>query len=591
MKCLVVRVDTVTRFLIAALLLMCLLVVSAAGQAQPEEASSQPTTGTITGRVVTESGHPLPNATVSLRGSQALFQPRTTTTDSEGNFQISGLDPLLYGVSAIAPAYVNPPRDPDSPPNYYRIGDSITVDLIKGGVITGTVQSATGEPIVQIMVRAVMVRDGNGQAPRYQAYQMQRVTDDRGIYRIYGLLPGTYVVSTMTRGVFVGSNDPYDTDAATYAPSSTRDTAAEISVRAGEETSGVDIRYRGEPGRVVSGVITGFDQASNIVSNVNLTQISNGVRMSSGFAFQPPGRTGFAFYGVSDGDYELMAQASPQGEVSVSEPRRITVKGANVSGIELSVRPLGSIRGRVALEKSDAPECKNKRQPLFSETLVVARRNEKATRPDEPRLMMFFAAQGSPTKAGEFQLRNLAPGQYNLGARFFARYWYLRSISKEAPLAPASAANKTGTGKRQIDLARDGLFIKFGERPENVTFVLTEGAGSLRGKVNVGSGESIPGKLYVHLVPVEKENTENVLRFFAVEVKSDGTFSLNNLPPGRYWTFARVASQDESHLETAVRTPEGKELRTRLSKLAEAVKTELDFKPCQNVTNYSLPYR
>lgn len=580
-----------SRFLIAGMLL-CAISLHATAQAQRDESQTANTNGTITGRVVTESGQPLPNASVSLRGSQPLFQPRTATTDNEGNFQVNSLDPVLYGISAVAPAYVTPPRDPDSQPNYYRVGDSVTVSLVKGGVITGTVQSATGEPVVQILVRAVMVRDAGGRAPRYMAFQMQRTTDDRGLYRIYGLLPGTYVVATGSRGVFGGSGDPYQTDAPTYAPSSTRETAAEVVVRAGEETGGVDIRYRAEPGRTVSGFVSGFEPNSNVASNITFSQISNGVRMSSGFSLQPAGGKGFAFYGVSDGDYELVAQASrAPGETSISEPRRITVKGGDVGGLELILKPLSSITGRVILEKSEAPECKNKRQPLYTETLLVARRSEKDARADQPRLMSYFTAQGSPSKEGEFQLRSLAPGQYNLSARFFARYWYLRSISREMPLASTSAVNKPGTVKRQTDLARDGLVLKFGERQRDVTFTLTEGAGSLRGKVKLGAGEPVPAKLYVHLVPFEKESADDVLRFFAAEVQPDGTFALNNLPPGRYWTLARVAGANESLLETRVRVTDEKEVRTQLRREAAAAKTEIEFKPCQNVSDYSLPYR
>ena len=84
----------------------------------------------------------------------------------------------------------------------------------------------------------------------------EKTTDDRGIYRIYGLPAGNYLVwaggPTYNPGV-----DPYDTDVPTYAPSSTRDTATEITVRSGEETTNVDIRYRGEPGHIVSGTVNG----------------------------------------------------------------------------------------------------------------------------------------------------------------------------------------------------------------------------------------------------------------------------------------------------------------------------------------------
>ena len=583
-----IRKHDYCRLVLVGFALICTTSISAVGQAQRDETATQATTGTITGRVVNENGQPLPNVSVFLRGSQPLFQQRTTTTDKDGNFQVAGLDPLLYGILAVTPAYITPPRDPDSQPTYYRIGDTVTLNLVKGGVITGSVQSANGEPVVQVAVRAVMIRDGNGEPLRYPGFQTQKSTDDRGIYRLYGLSPGTYVVSTGGRGVFNSFADPYDTDAPTYAPSSPRDTAAEITVRAGEEMSGVDIRYRGEPGRMVSGFVIGsLDPNSNFSSNVSLIQIVNGQPMSSGFAFQPPGSKGFAFYGIADGDYDLVAQSSPGlGDTALSEPRRISVKGADITGVELAVKLLSSVSGRVALEKSEAAECKNKRQPLFAETLVLARRNDKDPAKDQPRLLSFFASQGAPTKAGEFQLRNLVPGKYNLGTRFFARYWYLRSITRDAPAAVTSPA-KPKTVKR-TDLARDGLELKFGERQKDVTFTLTEGAGSLRGTIKLGAGEAVPPKLYVHLVPAEKENAEDVLRFFSGEVQSDGTFALNNLPPGRYWTVATIAGADESQLVTRVRAPGENVLRTKIRRAAEAAKTEIEFKPCQNVIDYSL---
>jgi hypothetical protein len=59
-------------------------------------------------------------------------------------------------------------------------------------------------------------------------------------------------------------------------------------------------------------------------------------------------------------------------EVIASESRRVTVKGADVSGIELVVRELAAVRGRLVLEITTAADCKNKRQPLLSETVLVA---------------------------------------------------------------------------------------------------------------------------------------------------------------------------------------------------------------------------
>lgn len=574
--------------------MLALLVVFSTNlkaQSQTDENQTAPTTGTITGRVVADNGQPLSAATVSLRGSSPFFQARIIATDSEGNFQIDGLNAELYGISAFAPGYITAARDPESPPVYYRIGDSVELSLVKGGVITGAVMSSFGEPVVQIAVRAILIRDADGQPPRFPTNQILRTTDDRGVYRIYGLLPGTYLVSAGGRTSFGGISGAFDTDAAIYSPSSTRDTAAEVTVRAGEETTSVDIRYRSDPGRALTGVVVGpFDPGGPTRPSVNLTQISNGIPLESAYSVQPPNAKGFSFYGVSDGDYDLAAQLSlGPGDLLVSEPRRVTVKGADVTGIELTLKPLGSIEARLLLETSAAPECKNKRKPLFPETLVVSRRSEKPAEKDQPRSFAFSGAQGSPNKSGEILLRNLGPGQYNLSVRFFAKYWFLRSIARNATTTQSVAA-KAGPASRNLDIARSGLSLKSGERVGGVSITLAEGAASLRGTIKLGPGESIPPKLYVHLFPSEKEHADDVLRVFAAPVKSDGTFALNNVPPGNYWVMTRVTVENESSVDSKLRLPDQSDLRLRLRRVAEAAKTLVELKPCQNITDYQLAF-
>ncbi len=575
--------------LLPGLALLAVFSLSVAVQAQEDESkSSVPKTGAISGRVVNENGQPIPHAMIYVSAQMALPQPRITATDDEGNFQVSGLDALVYLVGVSAPSYITAPREPDSLPPYYRIGDSVTISLLKGGVITGTVTSPAGEPMVQAVVRALLIRDANGKPPSGPQFPLERTTDDRGFYRIYGLASGTYLVSAGGRGTYGFSTGAYETDTPTYAPSSTRDTSAEIVVRAGEETNAVDIRYRGEPGHAISGIVNG-PSAPNLTTNITLTQLVNGLPQINAFSYQSPNSKGFAFYGVADGDYNLFAQSSlGQGEGTASEPRRITVKGADVTGIELVVKGLASIAGHVTLETSAAAECKNKRQPLFSETLLVARRSEKDTPKDQLTLQSYSSAQGSPDKSGDFVLRNLGPGQFNLNARFFAKYWYLRSITRETPGAlPARAA----LANPRTDMARTGIALKFGERISGLTVTLAEGAASLRGAVKPTEGESVPPKLYLHLVPAAKENAEDWLRFFTILVNADGTFAVNNLPPGRYWVLALIASDDEPQSDAKLRAWDQADMRTRLRLAAEASKTAVEFKPCQNVIDYQLPFK
>ena len=569
------------------LIITAILAVSQKIVAQDDESKiASARAGAITGRVVNESGEPVPHATIFIGSPADPMQARSSSTDDNGNFQVSGLDALIYTVSASAATYVPAPRDPDVLPSYYRIGDSVSISLIKGGVITGTVTSSTGEPVVQAGVRAILIRDANGKPPAFGRFVVERSTDDRGVYRIYGLSAGTYIVAAGGRGSYGFSSNAYDTDAPTYAPSSVRDSAMEVNVRAGEETT-ADIRYRSEQGHTVSGVVNG-PLAPNSRANVTLAQIVNGVPLASGFSVQVFNRKGFAFYGVADGEYELIAQSVTSArEIIASEPRHVIVKGGDISGIELVVRELASIKGRLVLETTTAADCKNKRQPLLSETVLVARRSEKNTAKDQLAFPNFFA-QSVPDKSGDFALNNLASGQFKLNARFFAKYWYVRSMIREAPGAPLA---RTGPVNRQADVARNGITLKFGERIAGVTITLAAGAASIRGRVKQPEGESLPARLSLYLVPVEKENGEDVLRFFRTAVQADGRFSVNNLPPGRYWALARSADESDPQSEATLRAVEESDTRLKIRRAAEADKNEVEFKPCQNVIDYQLSFK
>jgi hypothetical protein len=74
-------------------------------------------------------------------------------------------------------------------------------------------------------------------------------------------------------------------------------------------------------------------------------------------------------------------------------------------------------------------------------------------------------------------------------------------------------------------------------------------------------------------------------------VAADGSFALTNLPPGRYWAIARAASENESNVLSKLRLPDEAEARAKLLHDAEAAKIETELKPCQNLTDYRLPFK
>ncbi|MEP6743047.1 MAG: hypothetical protein ABJB61_11155 [bacterium] len=122
-----------------------------------------------------------------------------------------------------------------------------------------------------------------------------------------------------------------------------------------------------------------------------------------------------------------------------------------------------------------------------------------------------------------------------------------------------------------------------------MTINLAEGAASLHGSLKLETGQNVPPKFFVYLVPAEKESAEDVLRFFASEIGSDGVFAFNNLPPGAYWVLGQVSPNNEIQSEMKLRLPAQTQTRERLRRFAETEKRLVELKPCQNVTDYPLP--
>jgi Carboxypeptidase regulatory-like domain len=580
--------------LLAAMLVCCVTVVaqtrqpgasspqapSAVPRSNPTPATTaEPTIGSITGSVVNEGGQPLAGVRLTVREING-GAGRNAMTDAEGNFHVDGLGPALYIVSAYYPAYVTQPTDGVWPFVHYRLGDSVRFELMRGGVITGTVLNSTGEPVIGVRVRAVMVRTAKGEAtrPGTTAFQ-EKTTDDRGVYRLFGLPSGTYLVSAGGSTSAQSFNlNPFDYDLPTYSPSSTRDSAGEITLRAGEEIT-ADIRYRGETGHTISG---SMKVAGPSNGSISLTLVGGMITMAT--AFQMPTARGFEFPGIADGEYDVVAtELKPQPQPGIfptmwmSEPKRVVVKGADVTGLELIPRPLAAINGRVVLEPVKATACEGKRKPLFTEMVVALQRPEKEnTEKEYLPFLRLLPSPASPDTNGTFTLRNLSPGRYLFDPRFYARYWYLSSISIAAT--------------PKIDPAANWTTIKFGEQIANLTITLAEGAASIRGRLKPAENSELPSGSGVYLIPAEREKSADVLRYFMTTVQSDGTFSFNNLPPGRYFTLVQPLDAQTDTL-AKLRLPESAERRTKLRRAAESQKTNLELKPCQNLTNYELPIK
>jgi len=555
-------------------------------------AVAQQTGGVITGRVITEDGLPVPHALVSISGVSGRLKQSTarrdTVADDDGNFVAEGLEAIPYLISAWAPGYV--PGSDDGVLNpfeltearFVRVGELTTVRLIRGGVITGRVTNDAGDPIIGAPVKATRLTDETGRSTSSDvgyAHLWNRTTDDRGVYRIYGLTPGSYIVAAGGGDPSSSRSTPFAGRTITYHPSSTRDAASLVSVSSGVEATSIDIRYRGESGFAISGKIHGPPGTSGMTQTTTDVYLRNptivgAIETTSSQAIN--NQNGYAFYGVPNGEYEVIARNDGMdgGNGLDSTASRVTVKGTDVTGIDLALVPNATVSGVVVVVKADSEvlECQKHRKSNPEEIIVRARRDDPAEKRGLLLPVLLGYGVGIPSDKGVFTIGNLKPGLHRIELDLPDETWYLKAMA-------------ISSSKPAID-PRAGLNVKSGDKLSGLRLTIASGAATLKGKIPLAKDTKLPTRLHVHLIPAEAEAIDDVLRFAETSAEPDGAFTFSNLSPGKYFVLARAIPNAESG-DKRPRAWEPAE-RKKLRKEAEAANDAIELKPCQSITGYAL---
>jgi Carboxypeptidase regulatory-like domain len=541
----------------------CPAVVSARGQSSERLSGSG--LGAITGTVRTDSGKPLSNIRVVIREVNSRAAAHTTRTGPDGQFAVEDLTDGNYSVVASAPGYFRerPPADKDTV-NIYHPGDSINLVLTLGGVITGAIRSADGAPVVGVEVQAVKVLEVDNRVVA-DPFTLARRSDDRGVYRIFGLVPGTYLVRA--GGSSRVGVDYRQNRTVTYYPSETAATALKVQVSAGAEASGINITLHDDPGHTLSGkVLIGSGPAN--AAQISIWLYSNeGVPVYTGLTQLHD--DGFAIYGIPNGSFKLyfLSHASPSSYFAV---KPITVNGADVKDLKISLSALGWAKGRIQIKPGPKPlpqSCQQADIPLQS-LRIRAAQDEEALDPFNSSLMS--APSSLVTAGGDFQIANLKESLYRLEVGLPRDDLYVESITvRNKPIIP-----------------EEGFLVRPGEAVDPILVTLGRTAATLRGRIDSEGAPAAPA-VSLWLIPAEENHPDELLSLTRTPVSSDGTFNLTHIPPGKYYVIAKsqpgLSGSKANHLDD--------EGRRRLRREAETQKNLIDLKPCSEVVDFIVPYR
>jgi Carboxypeptidase regulatory-like domain len=479
-----------------SILPILLLIAVCQSSAQVPQRDNRPRTASISGRV-TIAGKPAANAVITVTetdikpdaGESGLRIPiqAKTRTDGDGRYLVGGLAEGRYVVSAMLKAFVTADSSSNSPLNRWvtldegEAREKMDFALIRGGVMTGKIIDDEGAPLVARRVQLYTV-DEQGQKGLYQGpfmYEMGE-TDDRGVYRIYGLPPGRYIISAGGEGGGNPTRAGGGKFALTYHPDTTDEKLARvIEIKEGSEVTDIDIRFGSArktyeaAGRVVD------RDTGKPVPRINVSGWSRVETGGSSSVFSTTAisdmQGAFKLSGLPPGRYQAEA-TDGLGETGYrSDAVDFEITNDNVSSVEVKVFPGASVSGIVIIEGADAAAGKQ----LQSITVYPS-----VSPPID-------AAGDANERASGTQFYN--PGKVNADGSFTIRG--LQACGVGFYISSVDGGLRIKRVERDGVEVKDAIEVRPGDKVTGVRIVTHRAQGRIRGQVQFTGGELPDGWL------------------------------------------------------------------------------------------------
>ncbi len=504
-----------TRYGVVIVITLCCLLTPPLAHSQATKAK-KPLRGRVAGKVMIKDKG-APGIVVGLHSSEmnSPFDPSyKATTDQDGNYVIIDVPAGSYEVMPVAPAFVigdlkNPRGQTVILGEGERV-ENINFPLVRGGVITGKVIDADGRPVIQQQVSLYRV-DAFEQPSQQRGltYAISSLsTDDRGIYRMFGIAAGRYKIAAgRSDGAFSGS---LAIGRASYKrvfhpDVSDQVKATVIDVSEGSEATNVDIALGRAmetfkaSGRVID------DEKGLPIPNVKFgfQRIIGDHREYMNALVTANNHGDFIAESLIPGKYSVFLMPEPNNDLRV-DATSFDVVDQDVDGLTIKLTKGASLAGVVVLEGEN--------KSAFAKLVQL-------------QLQAYVSAEGVGSGIGRYANSIIATdGSFRLGGL-------------PSGMANFSLNERQSKGFKITRVEREGIVqprgveVKEGEQVSGLRVIVSYGNATLRGVIVLENGQ-LPenGSIFVRLVrPGEMSSLIQPSR-----VDARGHFLIDGLQGGLY---------------------------------------------------------
>lgn len=515
--------------------------------AQQKDAQLAPT-GRITGRVMaSDNGRPVKRARVFATAAE-LPGGRGALTDDSGVFDLTELPAGRYTLTVSKSGFVSlsyGQRRPLQAGTPLQVMDGqqlkgIDFQLPRGSAIAGRVLDEDGDAMPGVSVRVLRYQYQQGDRRLTSAGTAQ--TDDRGQYRVWGLMPGDYYVSAAARNVNIGggrgaaggrggagaaaalgrggpfagrggppSGGPPDDDAdqLAYAPTyfpgvASISDAKPVALGLSQELLDINFNIQLVRAARIAGHVTNSDGTPATRGNVNLVTegAAGGGQIGANLGGRIQWDGAFSIPNVPPGRYVLRARGNTEPPQHASQP--LSVNGQDLDDLTVILTPGGTLTGTVRFDPGQSAP------PDLTQVRINAPSTDQGAFGPQPNARV--------DNDGRFTLAGVPAGSHLIRSAGNVRGWTLKSVS---------------IGSR--DVTDTPLALRSGENIAGVEVVFSDKQSEISGTITNQQGTPVPDYTVLAFPTDASLWRPQARHIMTARPDQTGKYRVRGLPPGEYY--------------------------------------------------------